>query len=344
MAFMERNRVRADDRHPRKSGDTCAQRRPSVCEPFVLRGLARLVAVLGLIVGQAALGHGDPTLVTVEGNQLAILAQPATSFLLSTGSELFADDLSFGVNQPEFGPPTGSDIYLETSGGLLYWDGDRVSATDATVFLIPPTADGFGFPVLNEIDNYEVHATSPPQSGMLWGTYRGHFYWHADGLVTMPGTSAPAGVYGVPVRLTSPGFEPSDPFMLTFGWNFGVHARQEGALALQSLLTVPDVVGDYDQDGTVTSEDYNAWRSQFASELLVAGGGADGNGDGRVNLADFVVWRNQLGATTSNVSANAVPEPATGAIAVVWNVTVICFVTTRFGRSKRAPNNLERLR
>ena len=129
-----------------------------------------------------------------------------------------------------------------------YWDGNQVSPTDATLFLAPPTVDGFGVPVTNEIDNYQIDATSGVQTGMLWGTYRGAYFWHADGFIAMPGSQLPWGVYGVPARLTSPGFEPSDPFMLTFGWNFGIVARQEGAQMLQSLVSVPEVLGDFNLD------------------------------------------------------------------------------------------------
>lgn len=62
--------------------------------------------------------------------------------------------------------------------------------------------------------------------------------------------------------------------------------------------------GDYDGDGHVTLNDYDAWASassRTTGDLL-----ADGNGDGVVDAADYTVWRDAYAATTS---ANSVPEP-----------------------------------
>ena len=103
--------------------------------------------------------------------------------------------------------------------------------------------------------------------------------------------------------------------------------------------------GDYDRDGDVDTNDYDAWKTAFGSMTQLA---ADGNEDGVVDAADYVVWRKALntsvmltnettrgmvtqadhgvlpanfGPTTgrgSAGSANAtVPEPATALMLVV---------------------------
>jgi hypothetical protein len=56
------------------------------------------------------------------------------------------------------------------------------------------------------------------------------------------------------------------------------------------------LAGDYDNTGTVDSQDYGIWRQSFGLSVPPYTG-ADGNGDGIVDVADFVVWRNYLGAT-----------------------------------------------
>ena len=60
----------------------------------------------------------------------------------------------------------------------------------------------------------------------------------------------------------------------------------------------PDwLAGDYDDTGTVDSQDYSVWRSSFG-QSVASYSGADGNGDGIVDAADYVAWRKNLGSTT----------------------------------------------
>jgi hypothetical protein len=56
------------------------------------------------------------------------------------------------------------------------------------------------------------------------------------------------------------------------------------------------LAGDYDNTGTVDSQDYAQWRQTFGKSVEPYTG-ADGNGDGFVDAADYAIWRNFLGAT-----------------------------------------------
>jgi hypothetical protein len=56
------------------------------------------------------------------------------------------------------------------------------------------------------------------------------------------------------------------------------------------------LAGDYDNTGTVDSQDYAVWRRTFG-QSAEAYSLADGNGNGVVDAADYAVWRNNLGST-----------------------------------------------
>lgn len=62
------------------------------------------------------------------------------------------------------------------------------------------------------------------------------------------------------------------------------------------------VLGDYDNDGFVNLDDYDAWQSAFGT----SNSAADGSGNGVVDAADYVVWRKAMGGAF----AAAVPEPS----------------------------------
>jgi endo-1,4-beta-D-glucanase Y len=91
------------------------------------------------------------------------------------------------------------------------------------------------------------------------------------------------------------------------------------AVTLQSLLAVtgnfwdpmtvlaPDPIpGDFNNDGSVTTADYDLWKSSFGSTTSPA---IDASGDGLVNAADYTIWRDNLGAMPGAGGVAAVPEP-----------------------------------
>jgi hypothetical protein len=74
------------------------------------------------------------------------------------------------------------------------------------------------------------------------------------------------------------------------------------------LLSVGGVLGDYNRNGVVDTDDYSVWRNTFGTSEDLR---ADGNGDGIVNAADYTVWRDHLGITAAGLASSVtqVPEP-----------------------------------
>lgn len=77
-----------------------------------------------------------------------------------------------------------------------------------------------------------------------------------------------------------------------------------------------DLPGDFDNDGSVTIDDYDLWKNTYGSTTNLA---ADGNGDGMVNAADYTVWKDHqgLGTSTATEEAATVPEPSSFLVLVI---------------------------
>jgi hypothetical protein len=88
----------------------------------------------------------------------------------------------------------------------------------------------------------------------------------------------------------------------TSGSNFGMYAI--------AAVAVPNLPGDFNDDGVVDAADYTVWRDNRGAPTDIA---LNGNGDGvpGVSLSDYEVWRSNFGATSGSLQASAsVPEPA----------------------------------
>jgi uncharacterized protein (TIGR03382 family) len=103
-----------------------------------------------------------------------------------------------------------------------------------------------------------------------------------------------------------------------------------GAKAIFGLL------GDYNGSGQVDAADYVMWRDTLNANVPI-GTGADGSGNGVIDVADYNVWKANFGnsagagAGAGTVLSQAVPEPASGLLALVG--MVLAFVSRRRGQS-----------
>jgi hypothetical protein len=76
--------------------------------------------------------------------------------------------------------------------------------------------------------------------------------------------------------------------------------------------------GDYNHDGTVTTDDYSIWRESYSTSNTAA----DANQNGNVDAVDYLMWRKNVGNTLTGGSSAAaivaaIPEPNAGILIVL---------------------------
>ncbi|HVT26433.1 MAG TPA: matrixin family metalloprotease, partial [Lacipirellulaceae bacterium] len=97
-----------------------------------------------------------------------------------------------------------------------------------------------------------------------------------------------------------------------------------------SLAPAPVNFGDYNDNGFVDTADYILWGKYLGQSVSLPNRGAAGT----ISLADYNVWRMNFGKTGfgsgSLLTGGAVPEPATGFLAMVYGLIVWSVQRRRF--------------
>jgi hypothetical protein len=118
----------------------------------------------------------------------------------------------------------------------------------------------------------------------------------------------------------------------TFSWGTG-NGNLRGDFSLAGIHTAYFPDGDFNFDGTVDSQDYLLWRSNYGRTSpaypVIA---ADGNRDGKVDASDFVLWRRGMASASGTISA-AVPEPGAWFMFGLALLSVAASRTRRSGKS-----------
>ncbi len=226
------------------------------------------------------------------------------------------------------GFPSNHDIFFDllsmqigaTRSNLFYWDGmdpgDDVLDLEDVQFSLPPAGttwnlfdDKSNLFIVDATDTLVagglVQRTSSdtnPGDGIDTGSLHSHLLIRVDDGDGNTQTTPPQGVYMAALRLRSPGFEHSDPFLFVHRTSaFPNQVRDLAAewadLNFESLFGVP---GDFDADGDVDANDFLLWQRGQSPHPL-------GTGD----LAD---WQNHYFQASPNAAARAVPEPSSLAL------------------------------
>ena len=130
--------------------------------------------------------------------------------------------------------------------------------------------------------------------------------------------AAEFGVYGVFARMKSPGFTPTEPFLLAFSYGVTAETYSLGTLAINLAAGLR---GDYDSDGDVDGRDFLVWQSTHGSTAQLT---ADGSLNDVVDAADLAIWQSHYGKVLGELSAVStlhVPEPT--AIVLVFTFALL---------------------
>jgi hypothetical protein len=81
-----------------------------------------------------------------------------------------------------------------------------------------------------------------------------------------------------------------------------------GAFELNTVISPPAFLGDYNKNDIVDSADYVEWRNTLGS-LVAKYHGADGDGNGYIERPDFDIWKANFGETPPEGAATAAVHP-----------------------------------
>jgi GH35 family endo-1,4-beta-xylanase len=103
----------------------------------------------------------------------------------------------------------------------------------------------------------------------------------------------------------------------------------EDGLAMDLVIPVPILPGDYNDDGVVGAADYIVWRNNHGTDAVLPNDTTPGD----VSTADYSVWVANHGSSAGgSVSGQAVPEPA-GATVLAVVAAILISVRRRCGVS-----------
>jgi hypothetical protein len=96
-------------------------------------------------------------------------------------------------------------------------------------------------------------------------------------------------------------------------------STNNGIEAFTLTLDLPPAENaNFNGDAAVDGLDFLTWQENYGTEDIATLATGDANGDGDVNDADLAVWTDEFGTTgLASAAGTGVPEPATGALALV---------------------------
>jgi len=298
------------------------------------------------MIAARSFGHGNPVHVNVANGQLTV----AHGLTLTKGYVRLASDphedaaLDFGPGQTLRSVYPGYDLAGLAADAALNFEvvarldfGAEGQPTRWLWYWNPSTqtvATAANDPTFNVLPLFGSGGVQIRQSAIVLGPALtmanpvGPYLGADQHLLIYQLQNSPAaefGVYGVFARLTSPGLESSEPFLLAF--RYGV-AAEDFAIAAQAINVAAALPGDFNRDNVVDAADFTVWRDGLGSIY---------------EANDYDIWRSHFGLSldgASNAATDlaAVPEPSGLALSVFAVVGAL----VKLARKSRAPGRWRR--
>ncbi|HMP07941.1 MAG TPA: hypothetical protein PJ982_16445 [Lacipirellulaceae bacterium] len=137
---------------------------------------------------------------------------------------------------------------------------------------------------------------------------------------------ADLGVYGFFARISSPGWAPTEPFLVAL--NNGLDDATTFLQGALELNVAAGLAGDFDDSGAVDGGDFLLWqRSLGPASPVDHFAAADASLDGVVDGADLAIWSAQYGRTVAFPpealpAGAALPEPAAMLLAALGSLAL----------------------
>lgn len=266
--------------------------------------------------------HEDAFLDTAPGNNLGDILPGYEINGMEVGSQLRLEVLS----RPDF------TMEARPQRWLWFWDEatGKVGVADNDPVLELASQRLFGSVLLTQ---FAAPSSGPSMQvaeprALDLGTHQHPILYLLDN-----DPPAPSGVYGFFLRLTSPNYLPSAPFLVALNHtdpgNFAT-----GATHINAAARLP---GDFDGDDEVDGADFLLWQQTLGSTSALT---ADASLNSVIDAADLAIWREGYGdvyiAPGAEPVSTAVPEPAT------W--TFAAMAATLLARHTSAPGFARGLR
>ncbi|WP_442484254.1 hypothetical protein [Aeoliella sp. SH292] len=298
---------------------------------FQLCQAAIALLLLANLLPNIAWGHGSPAHVDGSTGKLVVTgnvtnpigfagevfadAHPDAALFAITSNRLFTDLPGFDVTNVTPGsglwiePISRPDRSLEGSPErwLWYW-----SASTSAIASVPTgqqlqlvSARGFGDRTVTEFGDAPGSLQFMEPFADDLGEHVHSLYYIVQNASASAGQS---GAYAFFARLTSPAYEPSDPFLVVLPNSLTSDQLLEAATEInEAALSIQP--GDFNGDGIVSLADYTVWRDNLgaADESLI---GSAGDGQNGVDSGDYDLWRANFGSPKGiPVYTMKIPEP-----------------------------------
>lgn len=186
-----------------------------------------------------------------------------------------------------------TDDGIYTVGLKVINNNGKESTGSATVAVIniAPTPDAGGPYYLTLGNSIELDATNSDDPGndilsYQWDLDNDGFFDDASGLNPVLTPSA-SGMLTVSVRVTD----------------------NDGASSVDTttiIVNVPPIIpGDFDADGNVDADDFNAWKTGYGTQAGATLSNGDADGDGDVDGSDFLVWQTNYQDSSSDTGTGS---------------------------------------